>query len=127
MPNYTNKSMEIVTINLPKAYLRHIEDLIDFDNFEEVFGYEPSRSELIRHATREYIIKTYGLARLLIKFKIEKRKILEKTIYKEERVLAEVRRREKEVKDIPYSTKRRGRSRKEPLGNKFYVKGVNEE
>jgi len=43
--------MKIVTVNVPESYIEAIEKLIGEN------GLYPSRSELIRAATREYLIK----------------------------------------------------------------------
>ncbi len=55
--------MKIVTVNIPESYLESIERLIG-DN-----GLYPSRSELIRVAVREFLIKELRRANEMIKFK----------------------------------------------------------
>jgi Arc/MetJ-type ribon-helix-helix transcriptional regulator len=55
--------LKIVTVNIPESYLESIERLIG-DN-----GLYPSRSELIRVAVREFLIKELRRANEMIKFK----------------------------------------------------------
>ncbi|MHA2180163.1 MAG: ribbon-helix-helix domain-containing protein [Promethearchaeota archaeon] len=55
--------MKIVTVNIPESYLESIKRLIG-DN-----GLYPSRSELIRCAVREFLIKELRRATELIKYK----------------------------------------------------------
>jgi len=57
------KNMKIVTINVPEAYLESIE-LLTGEN-----GIYPSRSELIRVAVREFLIKELKRANDLIKYR----------------------------------------------------------
>ena len=53
--------MKIVTINVPESYLEVINKLIGVDSLY------PSRSELIRVAVREFLIKELKYAKLLQK------------------------------------------------------------
>jgi Arc/MetJ-type ribon-helix-helix transcriptional regulator len=55
--------LKIVTVNIPESYLESIKRLIG-DN-----GLYPSRSELIRCAVREFLIKELRRATELIKYK----------------------------------------------------------
>jgi Arc/MetJ-type ribon-helix-helix transcriptional regulator len=55
--------MKIVTVNIPESYLESIERLIGED------GLYPSRSELIRCAVRDFLIKELRRANEMIKFK----------------------------------------------------------
>ncbi|MHA1987865.1 MAG: CopG family ribbon-helix-helix protein [Promethearchaeota archaeon] len=55
--------MKIVTVNIPESYLESIERLIGEN------GLYPSRSELIRVAVREFLIKELRRANEMIKFK----------------------------------------------------------
>ena len=55
--------LKIVTVNIPESYLESIERLIG-DN-----GLYPSRSELIRVAVREFLIKELRRANEMIKYK----------------------------------------------------------
>lgn len=57
--------MKIVTVNIPESFIDAIEKLIG-DN-----GIYPSRSELIRAAVREFLIKELTLANNIIKYKDE--------------------------------------------------------
>lgn len=59
--------MKIVTVNIPEAYLEAINRLLD--NKEHPGGLYPSRSELIRVAVREFLIKELERAEELIKIK----------------------------------------------------------
>jgi len=49
--------MKIITVNVPVPYLKTIEDLIGDD------GLYPSRSELIRVALRDFLIKELEIAK----------------------------------------------------------------
>ncbi|MBD3212440.1 MAG: ribbon-helix-helix protein, CopG family [Candidatus Lokiarchaeota archaeon] len=53
--------MKIVTVNVPESYLDAIEKLTGND------GLYPSRSELIRCAVRDFLIKELQMAKKLIK------------------------------------------------------------
>ena len=55
--------MKIVTINVPESYLGSIEKLVG------EHGLYPSRSELIRVAVREFLIKELQMANNMAKFK----------------------------------------------------------
>ncbi|MHA2007851.1 MAG: ribbon-helix-helix domain-containing protein [Promethearchaeota archaeon] len=55
--------MKIVTVNIPESYLESIERLIGDG------GLYPSRSELIRCAVRDFLIKELKSANELIKYK----------------------------------------------------------
>ena len=55
--------MKIVTVNIPESYLESIERLIGEN------GLYPSRSELIRCAVREFLIKELRRANEMIKYK----------------------------------------------------------
>ena len=55
--------MKIVTVNIPESYLDSIERLIGEN------GLYPSRSELIRCAVREFLIKELRNANEMIKYK----------------------------------------------------------
>lgn len=57
--------MRIITINLPESYIRAIEHLIGDA------GIYPSRSELIRVAVREFLIKEMGAAESFTQFQPE--------------------------------------------------------
>ncbi len=55
--------MKIVTVNVPESYIEAIKKLIGQD------GLYPSRSELIRCAVREFLIKELKLANSMAKYK----------------------------------------------------------
>ena len=55
--------MKIVTVNVPESYLGSIEKLVG------EHGLYPSRSELIRVAVREFLIKELQMANNMAKFK----------------------------------------------------------
>ena len=55
--------MKIVTVNVPEAYLESITRLIGEN------GLYPSRSELIRCAVREFLIKELKIANEMIRYK----------------------------------------------------------
>ena len=55
--------MKIVTINVPESYLDAIKKLIGKG------GLYPSRSELVRVATREFLLKELKLANSMTKYK----------------------------------------------------------
>ncbi|MHA1931480.1 MAG: ribbon-helix-helix domain-containing protein [Promethearchaeota archaeon] len=55
--------MKIVTVNIPESYLESIKRLIGEN------GLYPSRSELIRVAVREFLIKELRRANEMIKYK----------------------------------------------------------
>lgn len=57
----SGKNLKIVTVNVPESYIDAIEKLIGEN------GLYPSRSELIRCAVREFLIKELKLARRLTK------------------------------------------------------------
>jgi len=54
--------MKIVTVNVPESYIDAINKLIGEN------GSFPSRSELIRVAVREFLIKELRMARNIIKY-----------------------------------------------------------
>ncbi len=54
--------IKIVTVNIPEAYLESIKRLVGKD------GLYPSRSELIRCAVREFLIKELKNANEMIKY-----------------------------------------------------------
>lgn len=53
--------LKIVTVNVPESYIEAIKKLIGAD------GLYPSRSELIRVAVREFIIRELKMAKNLMK------------------------------------------------------------
>lgn len=55
--------MKIVTINVPESYIGSIEKLVG------EHGLYPSRSELIRVAVREFLIKELKMAENMAKYK----------------------------------------------------------
>jgi len=55
--------LKIVTVNIPESYLESIKRLIGEN------GLYPSRSELIRVAVREFLIKELRRANEMIKYK----------------------------------------------------------
>ena len=55
--------MKIVTVNIPESYLDSIKRLIGED------GLYPSRSELIRCAVRDFLIKELKRANEMIRYK----------------------------------------------------------
>ncbi|MEJ2252504.1 MAG: ribbon-helix-helix domain-containing protein [Candidatus Lokiarchaeota archaeon] len=67
--------MKIVTVNIPESYLDSISKLVG-DN-----GLYPSRSELIRVAVREFLIKEINLAKSLIKQQEPQNEDLDKEKY----------------------------------------------
>jgi len=54
--------MKIVTVNIPESYLGAINKLIGEN------GFYPSRSELIRSAVREFLIKELKMARTMANY-----------------------------------------------------------
>lgn len=54
-----------MTVNIPESYLDYIEKLVGEK------GIYPSRSELIRVAVREFLIKELALAEKMTKYKEE--------------------------------------------------------
>ena len=65
--------LKIVTVNIPESYLESIKRLIGEN------GLYPSRSELIRVAVREFLIKELRRANEMIKYKeVEVEKLDEK-------------------------------------------------
>ncbi len=54
--------MKIVTVNVPESYIDAINKLIGAD------GLYPSRSELIRVAVREFLIKELKMAKNIMNF-----------------------------------------------------------
>ena len=83
--------MKIVTVNVPESYIDSMDKLVGGD------GLYPSRSELIRVACREFLIKELRLARQL----------LEQNMDKEEKID-----NEKYVR-VPYNDPKKGK--KEPV------------
>ena len=57
--------MKIVTVNIPEAYIEAIAKLVGEN------GLYPSRSELIRVAVREFIIKEMKMAKRIINIEPE--------------------------------------------------------
>ncbi|MBY8981558.1 MAG: ribbon-helix-helix protein, CopG family [Candidatus Lokiarchaeota archaeon] len=57
--------MKIVTVNVPESYIEAIEKLVGGN------GLYPSRSELIRCAVREFLLKELEMAKNIHKFKNE--------------------------------------------------------
>jgi len=55
--------MKIVTVNIPESYLDSIEKLVGED------GLYPSRSELIRVAVRDFLLRELKMANNLAKYK----------------------------------------------------------
>lgn len=64
--------MKIVTVNVPESYVEAIEKLIGED------GLYPSRSELIRCAVREFLLKELRMAKNMAKYNEPKVKLYEK-------------------------------------------------
>ena len=58
--------MKIVTVNVPESYIEAIERLIGND------GLYPSRSELIRCAVREFLLKELKMAKKFQQYTQEK-------------------------------------------------------
>ena len=54
--------MKICTINIPESYIEHIKKLVGED------GLYPSRSELIRVACREFLLKELKMAKNMAKY-----------------------------------------------------------
>ena len=55
--------MKIVTVNIPESYIVAIEKLTGDG------GLYPSRSELVRNAVREFLLKELRLAKSIVKVK----------------------------------------------------------
>ena len=55
--------MKIVTVNIPESYLDSIEKLVGES------GLYPSRSDLIRVAVRDFLLKELKMANNLVKYK----------------------------------------------------------
>ncbi len=55
--------MKIVTVNIPESYIDSIEKLVGED------GLYPSRSELIRVAVRDFLLRELKMANNLAKYK----------------------------------------------------------
>jgi Arc/MetJ-type ribon-helix-helix transcriptional regulator len=64
--------MRIITVNLPESYIRAIKSLVGKN------GIYPSRSELIRVATREFLISELKAAKSFEKFQDELNKFPQK-------------------------------------------------
>lgn len=64
--------MKIVTVNVPESYIEAIEKVTGED------GLYPSRSELIRCAVREFLLKELRMAKNMAKYNEPKVKICEK-------------------------------------------------
>ncbi len=58
-------TIKIVTVNVPESYLESIEKLVGNE------GLYPSRSELIRVAVREFLIRELKMANNMAKYKEE--------------------------------------------------------
>lgn len=58
--------IKIVTVNIPESYIEAIEKLVGNE------GLYPSRSELIRVAVREFLIRELKMANNMAKYKEEK-------------------------------------------------------
>ena len=54
--------MKIVTVNIPEAYIESIKRLVGED------GLYPSRSELIRVAVRDFLVKELKMANEMIRY-----------------------------------------------------------
>jgi len=54
--------LKIVTVNIPESYIEAIEKLIGEN------GLYPSRSELIRCAVREFLLKELKMAKNIVKY-----------------------------------------------------------
>lgn len=59
--------LRIITVNLPESYLKAIDSLT---NKPERLGLYPSRSELIRVAVREFLIKELEAAKQFEKYQV---------------------------------------------------------
>lgn len=60
--------MKIVTVNVPESYLEAIERLLD-NKTHDNGGIFPSRSELIRVAVREFLIRELSRVEEEVKYK----------------------------------------------------------
>ena len=110
-----NHSMRIVTINVPEVYLAYIKAQCDKENAMDHLGFEPSRSEYIRHAIKDKIIRDNELGMFFKKSMMKNKDWDVRDVSsKLEEELTLVR--------VPYV-----HSRRKPLGNGFYNKGMNEE
>lgn len=56
--------MKIVTVNVPESYIKTIKKLVGEN------GLYPSRSELIRCAVRDFLLKELKLARNMAKYNV---------------------------------------------------------
>lgn len=65
--------MKIVTVNIPESYLEDITRLLD--NKKHRGGLYPSRSELIRVAVRDFLIKELKNAKEMLEYHEEKLKL----------------------------------------------------
>lgn len=101
-----NSRMTIVTVNLPKVYLSYIAEILEEDT-----GIYPSRSEFVRRAVKEAIIKD-------LEFKEMSREYLDR--HQRRRKKENARERIREVLDTKYTYV------KVPQTG-FYTKGMNEE
>lgn len=63
--NFKGEKMKIVTVNVPESYIDAIKKLVGED------GLYPSRSELIRCAVREFLLKELRMANNMAKYKEE--------------------------------------------------------
>ena len=128
--------MKIVTVNIPESYLESIKRLIG----EE--GLYPSRSELIRCAVRDFLIKELKNAEEILKYQeAEVEEIDDKNFvrvpndtldennepvreFKTYKIISKLDYNESSDKKI----KPQGRKRKklEPLGNRFWVNKLDE-
>lgn len=61
--------MKIVTVNIPESYIASIESLVG------EHGLYPSRSELIRVAVREFLMRELQMANRMVKYKEPKAEV----------------------------------------------------
>lgn len=78
--------MKIITVNLPISYLKAIESLTGHK------GLYPSRSELIRVAVRNFLVRELDAAKSFKKYQEaqEKKKALEKSVSNDDNLYIQV-------------------------------------
>lgn len=64
--------MKIVTVNIPEAFLESIAKLVETE--DNPMGIYPSRSELVRVAVREFLIKEMEMSDYIAKSTFEQAK-----------------------------------------------------
>ena len=127
--------MKIVTVNIPESYLESIKRLIGED------GLYTSRSELIRCAVRDFLIKELKNAEEILKYqKVKTEEIDDKNFvrvpkenrdennepvreFKTYKIVSKLDYKESSDKKNPQGRKKK---KLEPLGNPFWINKIDE-